>query len=189
MDSWQAPNKPPAYGRGIPPGGRCRKPRTAVQVSAFPATAWSLHRHRVQLIEETLTLSHQDLDGFTHQHIWRQDTRRLHGNCTETQTQVSRATRQPQPPSTWLHAAVPHLPLHLTATSQIFTARSSYPCQQEAPTDSISRFPKQAVTHRILTVWMLRLGRGTEPATHAGQSLLVPTNHVSTLWKTGHLQM
>lgn len=78
LDSWQAPIKPPAYGRGIPPSGRCRKPRTAVQVSAFPAIAWSLHRHRVQLIEEALTLSHQDLDGFTHQHIWRQDTRRLH---------------------------------------------------------------------------------------------------------------
>lgn len=90
-----------------------------------------------------------------------------------------------------LHASVPHLPLHPTATSQIVTAREvATSAGGEAPIDSI---PKQVVTHCILNVWMgdiLKVGTGTEPAIHAGQSLLVHTNHVRTLWRTGqHLQM
>lgn len=61
----------------------------------------------------------------------------------------------------------------------LHSQRSSYICQQEAPRDLI---PKQAVTHWILNVWMLMLGvgRGTEPAVCAGQSLLVHTNHSRT---------
>lgn len=61
----------------------------------FLATACSLHRHTVQFIQETLTLSHQYLDGFGHQHIWRQDTCRLHWNCTETQVSTAIAQLRP----------------------------------------------------------------------------------------------
>lgn len=104
-------------------------------------------------------------------------------DSTETaQRRVSTAPRQPQPAAAPCSCPSPSLTPHCNKPD-LHSHRSSYLCQQEAPTDSI---PKQ-VTHGILNAWMLRVGRGTEQATHAGQALLVHTNHSSGTLENGAL--